>query len=249
MGGVGDLGDSNNMKRKTVISRAIVVIVVAVMFSGCVEMHTPQPKYIRGDVILSTDGAIWIILDYNKTTDRYDSKAIDKQENKWVEWSGTVGSDDRAYVEKWFTKKIDHVDPSTIISYSEYRSSLPKPTKYNVTIDTAIGEVFYSIKSDSIDFVITFKVTNHESKSTPALKAEIDLTQPRYELGMYKLCELGEIGPRETKIFMKSVYGGYSDYEDYNPFKYTHLMVSVYDPSHSYPQSLDTKYAVIDSAI
>ena len=109
---------------------AIVAIVATVIFAGCIieeNMLASQPKYVRGDVILSTDGAIWVIFDYNTTTDKYESKAIDKQENTWVAWSGTEGYDDRDYVEKWFTKKIDHVDPSTIMSYEEYRSSLPKP--------------------------------------------------------------------------------------------------------------------------
>lgn len=143
---------------------------------------------------------------------------------------------------------------STTPTYTLELTPTPKPTptpiKYNVTIDSATGSVSYSSEFDYVVFYIIFEVTNHESTSTPALEAEIHLTQPHHELDMRELDELGEIEPHETKLFTVAVWGDYSDYEDYNPFKYTSLEVSVYDPSQSYPfRAFDSKHGVINSAI
>lgn len=144
------------------------------------------------------------------------------------------------------------------ISASEL-TPIPTAEEFNVTIDCAVGSVTYLIKSDVVSFFVLYTVTNHEDLVTPAdLRAQIDLTQRHYGLDLSENYKLGEIEPHETKQFSKIIGGGYSDYNDYNPFKYTNLEVSVYVPdeysdgySHviKFGRTFDTKYEVIDSAI
>lgn len=136
---------------------------------------------------------------------------------------------------------------------------IPTAEEFNVTIDSAVGSVMYLSKSDDVSFFVLYTVTNHEDRVTPAdLRAQIYVTQQHYGLDLSENYELGKIEPHETKQFSKIISGGYSDYKDYNPFKYTNLKVSVYVPSKfsdgyshiiKHGRTFDTEYEVIDSAI
>jgi hypothetical protein len=129
------------MKRKTIVGIfAVVLVIIAVMATGCVEEGTP--KYIPGDIIAEkpTADTFLVILDYNQNTDEYKTNYISKVAGEWRHLAeaeyATWGDCD--YIEVHYPLKIDHVDLTTIMSWDEYSKAVgyeevsatptPKPT-------------------------------------------------------------------------------------------------------------------------
>jgi len=122
----------------------MVVIVLTVMFSGCVEEEytsepttpsTIKPKYVRGDAIAEnkTDGDRFftVIFDDDDNTDKYKRSYIFKDNGKW----GYLA--EQKY-ENWYEPfKIDHVILSTVMSWEEYKNApgIALPSLSNLTTD------------------------------------------------------------------------------------------------------------------
>ena len=110
------------MKRKILVGLiAIIAIVVAAMFVGCIEeeeISIPTSKetnkYIPGDILAKpeqTERGCFLVLNYNETGEKYEM--IEIHRNKEKEWCLTVRyvrAFDRGDVEKSSLMLIAHVD-------------------------------------------------------------------------------------------------------------------------------------------
>jgi hypothetical protein len=124
------------MEKKTLIGLIIIVAIAAiVIFTGCIEEKaaTPPPKYCKGDIITKEQESVhiieYVILDYNKKTDKYKMNFINKgllknDKGNWAYLASTFYEkwDDRDFIDQYYPIKIDHVNLSTIMSDREYRN-------------------------------------------------------------------------------------------------------------------------------
>jgi hypothetical protein len=142
------------MKKKTLAGLiAIVAIVAAVIFAGCIEEEAPtkvpettpageipketlplrpEPKYSHGDLLRAEGQSseyAYLILNYDENNDRYQTIIVQLVDDKWTYTEEPKKWNDRDYIERTLgVIKIDHIDPATVAPYV-VPTSTPIPTK------------------------------------------------------------------------------------------------------------------------
>ena len=135
-------GDKEKMKKQIITLTAIVAILAAAIFAGCVEKETPvstqttspvvtptqtplhEAKYIRGDIVQKKHNWTYpdiahFILKYQSDIDSYKSTSIFSVDGIW-----TYRSEDESWLSREFIEldgiKVGHVDVSKVMSREEY---------------------------------------------------------------------------------------------------------------------------------
>ena len=163
------------MKRKTIAGLiAVVVIVAAAIFAGCVEEETsptpesiPEPKYVPGDIIAekpTNEDCLTTVISYNKDTDEYESNYIFR--NRDGSWGHFIKEDTswygREFLEEYMPTLIAHVDISTITigepkSAPTSTSTIPTP-KFkkgdivSMTSDSLVGDAIVGYNKESDEY-------------------------------------------------------------------------------------------------
>ena len=148
------------MKKKAIVCLiAIVVIVAAAIFAGCIEEEAPaevpettpagetlpsraEPKYSVGDILKAKGQGperAYLILNYDENNDSYQTTIVQLVSDKWVYTGKPKEWNDRDYYEETLRLvKINHIDTVTLGKVPEYNSTLVRNYEIVKTEDISI---------------------------------------------------------------------------------------------------------------
>ena len=148
------------MKKKAIACLiAIVAIVAAAIFAGCIEEEAPaevpettpagetlpsraEPKYSVGDILKAKGQGLeraYLILNYDENNDSYQTTIVQLVSDKWVYTGEPKGWNDRDYYEETLRLvKINHIDTVTLGKVPEYNSTLVRNYEIVKTEDISI---------------------------------------------------------------------------------------------------------------
>jgi hypothetical protein len=149
------------MKKKAIVCLvAIVVIVAAAIFAGCIEEKAPaevpettpagetlpsraEPKYSVGDILKAKGQGpeyAYLILNYDENNDSYQTTVVQLVSDKWVYTGEPKEWNDRDYYEGTLRLvKINHIDTVALGKVPEYNSTLVRNYGIVKTEDSSYG--------------------------------------------------------------------------------------------------------------